>query len=268
MNKTSIFKWLENHNNQGIIHPPGCEDSIVAHPIKNECCNAGIVHEHRFAFYFWGLYHLENSLENSFSKTILISIDSHDDVGVPNEVVPEDLDNLNLKNNLELGLFSWLRLRKLNDGHILPALYLDFFSDAYILLNTQNTRKNFKQKDINDSLHSIKYFNNIEDLLSVIPLNCKVFIDIDLDYFARENHEAGLVLGSEYLIPDDEIRSFLAIDGQIFSTFLDRIAGITIALEPRYCGGFANSLHVFNILNEELFDGTLCTSNCKWKSKS
>ena len=41
---------------------------------------------------------------------------------------------------------------------------------------------------------------------------------------------------------------------------------LTIALEPKYCGGLLNSLHLLDILNREFFDGTLCTQSCNWKN--
>ena len=80
----------------------------------------------------------------------------------------------------------------------------------------------------------------------------------------RTATEAGAALGSEILMPDSEIRSFLSIDGPLLRSLFNRIVGLNIALEPRYCGGLVNSLHVLDILNHEFFDGTLCTNSCKW----
>ncbi|WP_083610921.1 hypothetical protein [Desulfatibacillum alkenivorans] len=99
-----------------------CRSTITA----LDSMTVGIVQEHRFAFYYWAKHSMEDA-----AQTILISLDSHDDSGVPNEVKPEDLDSLNLKNDVELGLFARLRLRSLNDGHILPALYLNFFFGCF-----------------------------------------------------------------------------------------------------------------------------------------
>jgi len=267
LNADLISKWIEDVN--GWIDPPGCESSFVSRPVHpGGCYTVGIVHEHRFAFYFWGLHAID---ENS-PHAVLISVDAHDDVGVPDEVIPDDLNNLNISNRTELGLFSWLRLRSLNDGHILPALYLDFFSDVYVLQNGRQDSPAFKtlraeqqQTDSSGRIHTVKFYQDTVKLLSNLPQDCPVYLDIDLDYFAIDNRNAGSVKGSEDLVPDKEIRSFLSISGPLLGPILNRIVGLTIALEPEYCGGLVNSLHVLNILNEELFEGTLCTDSCKWK---
>ncbi len=267
MNTNRIAKWLKDVNKW--LNPPGCESSFVSLPVHDSgCCTVGIVHEHRFAFYYWSLY----SIDNSSPHAVLISIDAHDDVGVPSEVIRDDLDNLNIRNRIELGLFAWLRLRSLNDGHILPALYLNFFSDVYILLNSREDSAAFKtshtaqqQKDRNGRIHTVRFYQNSKELLSDLPSDCPVFLDIDLDYFAVDNPNAGSVLGSEDLIPDADIRSTLSIDGHLLGPILSRIVGLTIALEPEYCSGLVNSLHVLDILNQELFEGTLCTNSCEWK---
>jgi len=116
MDTKRITEWLNSI--QGWLDPPGCEADYAPLPTDDKgCCPVGIVHEHRFAFFFWGLYvHDQNRRHPA-----LITIDSHNDVGVPGEVIPDDLDNLNISDRTELGLFAWTRLRSLNDGHILPA---------------------------------------------------------------------------------------------------------------------------------------------------
>ncbi len=270
MDDSRITNWLKDFN--GYLDPPGCESSLVSLPgCDRGSCRIGIVHEHRFAFYFWGLY----SIEKNSSNTVLISIDAHDDAGVPSEVIPDDLDNLDIHNRTELGLFAWLRLRNLNDGHILPSLYLNFFSDVYVLLNDyedsaafRTNRTELQQRDYSGRIHAVQFHKNPESLLKNLAKDCPIFLDIDLDYFTIENPETGAVLGSEKLMPDSEIRSFLSINGPLLRPLFKRIIGLTIALEPKYCGGLANSLHVLNILNQELFEGTLCTNSCKWKESS
>jgi hypothetical protein len=241
MKANRIAKWFNEGNRY--IDPPGCESTLVSLPTGDEgCCTIGIVHEHRFAFYFWGI----NSTNTESPHSILISIDAHDDTGVPNEVIPKDLDNLNVHSRKELGLFSWLRLRSLNDGHILPALYLAFFSDAYILLNDKSYSNDFetncsemKQKDCNDKIHTVKFYQDLENLLHDLPENCPVFLDIDLDYFAIENIEAGSVLGSEKLIYDSEIRSFLSIDSLLLGSIFNRIVGMNHSIRTKILRRFS-----------------------------
>ncbi len=122
-----------------------------------------------------------------------------------------------------------------------------------------------QQEDPAGRIHKVKFFQNPETLLQCLPQDAPVFLDIDLDYFAIESRPTGGVVGSENLLPDPEIKSFLSPNGTFFGQILHRIVGFTIALEPKYCGGLANSFHVLDILNRELFEGTLCTSSCKWK---
>jgi hypothetical protein len=269
MDSTRIAKWLNDI--QGGLAPPGCEAEYTSQPGgKQDCCTVGIVHEHRFAFYYWALYAHEKRKQGQ--RPVLITLDSHDDVGVPSEVNVDDLDNLHIGNRTELGLFAWTRLRRLNDGHILPALYLNFFSDVYVLMNNDEDSDEFKysheeqqQKDQDGDIHTIKYYQKLDQLLHDLPSDVPAFLDIDLDFFAIDNTENSSIVGSELLRPDDFISSFLSIDGPLLGPLLERIVGLTIALEPKYCGGLLNSLRVLDILNRELFDGTLCTHDCKWR---
>lgn len=271
MDTNRIVEWINSI--QGWLDPPGCETEFVSLPTaKQGCCTVGIVHEHRFAFIFWALY----SHDRGKTPPILITLDSHNDIGVPNEVIPDDLDNLNIGNRTELGLFAWLRLRSLNDGHILPALYLDFFSDVYVLLNKDQDSLEFQPsssvpeeyEDRMGKMHAVKFYRHADQLLRDLPVETPVYLDIDLDFFATDNPQAGSLLGSERPLPDNEISSILSLEEPFMSLLLNRIVGLTIALEPKYCGGLYNSLHVLDILNREFFDGTLCTHSCKWKKRA
>jgi hypothetical protein len=265
-----ISKWL--NSTQGWLKPPGCETVHTARPGDDEgCCTVGIVHEHRFAFFYWVLYSLDKGKHEP--QPVLITLDSHDDVGVPGEVDIEDLDNLSIGNRTELGLFVWTRLRRLNDGHILPALYLNCFSDVYVLMNNDEDIEDFKlsfeeqqQIDRHGNIHKVNYYQHLDQLLYDLPPDTPVFLDIDLDFFVNENPAEGSLLGSDLLRSVNFISSFLSINGPLLGSLLTRIVGLTIALEPKYCGGLLNSLHILDVLNCEFFAGTLCTHNCRWKT--
>jgi hypothetical protein len=43
-----------------------------------------------------------------------------------------------------------------------------------------------------------------------------------------------------------------------------RLAGFTIALEPKYCGGIGNCLHILDVVSRTLFDSTLMSSVMSW----
>ena len=234
MDVARISGWLNNPIGQGWIDPPGCETEYASLPTgDNGCCNIGIVYEHRFAFYYWGLH----SIEARSPRPILLSLDSHDDVGVPDEVVPDDLDNLRIKDRIELGLFCWLRLRSLNDGHIRPALYLNFFSDVYIFLNKDEKPSDEQQRDRTGLTHTIKYYNDMDRILKDLPPHSPIFLDIDLDFFAMENPTAGSRHGSELLKEDSEIKSILSLKGPFMMPLLHRIVGLFFytSFRVRHC---------------------------------
>jgi hypothetical protein len=48
------------------------------------------------------------------------------------------------------------------------------------------------------------------------------------------------------------------------SIIFPKLVGLTIALEPRHCCGYSNSMKIFDILNKELFSNTLLTENSRW----
>ena len=84
-----------------------------------------------------------------------------------------------------------------------------------------------------------------------------------LDFFVTSESLRG-DWGAEELKSDSEIRSLLSLDNLFMSSIFERIVGLTVALEPEYCGGLMNSLKILDILNQEFFDGTLLTDKCKW----
>lgn len=268
VNTDRIIEWINSHRK--CFRPPGCEHDYVPHQTRQDrACTVGIVNEHRFAFYYWAQYAVD---KRKPQHAVLVSLDYHKDVGVTSDVVPKDLDYLNLERDIELGLFTWLRLPSNNDGQIRPALYLDFFSDAYILISKDMDAKEFKrcyptvkQNGKNSNAHTIRYYQDVKCLLQDLSPKCPVFLDIDLDYFTFENPEPDSKRGSEMLRPDALIRSTLSINGNLMKSIIDRLVGMTIALEPGYCGGLVNSLHILDILNNEFFNGSLCTDSCQWK---
>jgi len=101
--------------------------------------------------------------------------------------------------------------------------------------------------------NATKFYNDRARLLRDLPPEALVLLDIDLDFFATDNPAAGSLHGSEQLKSDAEITSTLSLKGPFMKPLLDKIVGLTIALEPKYCGGLRNSLHVLEILNREFF---------------
>lgn len=267
LNEETLKQWLADV--RGLLYPPGTACDIVESPrFKNEMsCNIGLVHSHRFAFYFWSNFskqYSERKITSSRSKPLFVSIDYHNDVGFENELNKRETEEINESNNLWLSLYCWLMLPPLNDGHILPALYLNYFSDAYILLKSEfYNKKGDVVYDKNNKKHSIKYFEEPNELIGELEKfsDHQIYLDIDLDYFVTK--ESADYPGGK-LVPIDEIKSILSLKEPLMKILHPNLVGLTIALEPEYCGGMKNSLQVLSILNKEFFSGSLFTGKCKW----
>jgi len=159
MNIDLINIWLRKMN--PYLQPPGCRHFYVesiADPV-NSCIEIGIVDEHRFAFLYWSQYKLEYK-SKGLEQPIFLSLDYHDDVGVKADFSEEELYSLNISNRNEVSIFCWARLHPLNDGQILPALYLDFFKDAYIFSTIDYSIENSSFFDRHNNSHNIEYFSN------------------------------------------------------------------------------------------------------------
>lgn len=262
-----LNKWVLDV--RSLIDPPGCETIFAPSPSgMNRCCTVGVVQEHRFAFYYWAGFAQGNQ---NRPPPILLTLDSHNDVGAHADVTPSDLRRLDLRDKTRLGLFAWLRLPALNDGQILPALYLNFFSDVYVLLNRKAwcaailTERTTHQRDRFGDLHAVHYYTDEMELLEALPMDRDVFLDVDLDYFSDPNTANGRRRGTEIQWPKARIRRFLSKPKGLIQTVLPSVAGLTIALEPKCCGGLLNSHRALGIINTVLFDDTLCTPETKWR---
>ncbi len=81
-----------------------------------------------------------------------------------------------------------------------------------------------------------------------------IFLDIDLDYFI---HGKGNVFypGTFEPYSEAEIKAVIDPQSSVFDYLLPRLDGLTIAQEPSYCGGIANSCSILKVVNSQLFDG-------------
>lgn len=251
---------------------PNADNAIIQHPNGTDnAIEIGLVKDHRFVFYFWFKWWKKTTrqLDNPLLKAPdLISIDWHRDLCAPCEIEQHDLINLNLDSYKEVALFSWDKLNPLNDGHILSAAYLNLIGDIYVLC---------KQDDYDDETfidhwgneHKVLCFESKEDLFNEISnKNIKeVYFDIDLDYFTESNDSCG---GGEdlELVEDNNILSLIAIDSELMQWIFQRMEGMTIATEPEFCGGLRNSNHIYELIDNTLFDFQLFSENTKWKHLS
>jgi len=83
--------------------------------------------------------------------------------------------------------------------------------------------------------------------------DANIFFDIDLDYFI---HGKGNVFypGTFEAYTEDEIKAVIDNSSPTFKYLLPRIDGFTIAQEPSYCGGIANSCRIMKTITTQLFD--------------
>ena len=229
--------------------------------------------QHRFAFYYWLKWHTQ-ARRSGTSTPNLLTIDWHDDVGGDCDFIPEELKELDPRDENELSLFCWARLRSLNDGHVAPAQYLDAIGDVYVILKQhadeqvvcEEYRKR-TQVDMHGTPHQVHYYDTIEQFLAehgsdaVHPL----VLDIDLDYFTMPG--ASSEKGAEKLVSDRVIKKAVSPTGPLMQWAFPRLAGFTIALEPEYCGGIRNCMHILEVVSDALFDPPLLTSKMQWRHR-
>jgi hypothetical protein len=261
----------------GELDPPGSVVSIIGQPGGlREAIEVAAVIEHRMAFYFWLKWVAKRRRETQDqSAPDLLTIDWHDDVGCDDDYLPEQISQLNPDDPVELAVFAWAGLRAINDGHIAPALYLDAINDIHVVLkqhagdeSTTHEPRHCTMTDLHGRLHNIYSYRGKEIAEAVAAIDesqRRILLDIDLDYFTEYD-------GEDFLEPDEirpisnaRIRRFLR--GPLIRAALPHLAGMTIALEPSYCGGMISSLRLLKILNAALFDGELFgEGDIQWRS--
>lgn len=173
--------------------------------------------------------------------------------------------NLNLDSYKEVALFSWDKLNQLNDGHILAAAYLNLIGDIYVLCKQDGT----EDEDFIDhwgNKHKIICFDSKEHLFDELSENTinEIYFDIDLDFFIESED---ICEGGEDLTLMDEkdILSLLDINSRFMQWIFKRMEGMTIATEPKWCGGLINSNKIYKILDNTLFNNQLFSKKEKWK---
>src|SRR5690606_28906709 len=105
------------------VIPPGSIKQILSHPFYKyyETVELSMFNDHRFSFFFWNKW----SKEIKGNPPCLVTLDWHQDLIFTDDTEKEWLNKLDLKSNYEVALFSWIKLRSLNDSHILAAAYLN-----------------------------------------------------------------------------------------------------------------------------------------------
>jgi hypothetical protein len=121
------------------------------------------------------------------------------------------------------------------------------------------------QIDMNENAHQIHYYDTPKDFLKahgndpVRPLA----LDIDLDYFTTEANSGEH--GTQKRVSDAAIKKVVALDGPLMKWVIPRLSGITIALEPKYCGGVRNCAHILDVISSTWCRPPLLSAGRKWR---
>ncbi len=256
-----MYHWQPRFEFQ---HPPGSYEQTLAHPVENDKeVNIGISHEHRFAFYFWGRWIAAYDTVSAGNRPHLVSIDWHRDLALPTEQEQDDLESLDISNSNEMSLFCWGYLNPHNDDHVLAAAYKNMIGDVYVLCK----QKFANPSEIIDHLgnkHTVNVYREKEALLENLPDDKPVILDLDLDYFTETDSFMGMDADVE-LSSDQQIYSLLDPDSDFLGKIYQNLFGFTIALEPKFCGGYQNSCSLFKKVDQQLFNPPLLHPAGDWK---
>jgi hypothetical protein len=242
------------------LEPPGTYSSTVSHSSSRGYCEIALVHEHRFAFYFWNKWARERGRG---VRPALVTVDWHTDLCGPGSEEESSLAELDQADDSEVALFAWSQLNPLNDGHVLAAAYLGLIGDIYVLCK-QDKPEEFSFEG-RAGLSNVKVYHDPSELMNAVRELPAVILDVDLDYFTRSSDPCG---GGERvsLVGSDKIAGLLDPHQGLIAPVLPHLVGMTIALEPEFCGGLSNAHRLLRKLNQVMFDGTLLSEDARWRS--
>jgi hypothetical protein len=246
------------------IRPPGTYYDIIAHPTDAEqAIEVAIIQDHRFAFFYWLKWGRQQ--DGLLTPPALISLDWHQDLAAPDELECKWLKELDTNDYKAVSLFCWDKLHCLNDGHILAAAYLNIIGDIHVVQKQRDEcPENFE--DIEGRIHAVRCYESTKALLQAVSSQeyPSVFFDIDLDYFTESPDSCGG--GKDLkLVESEDIKRCLRPDGELMSWIFPRMAGMTIATEPEFCGGLINSNLLFGVVNDTLFNPPLLSHRAGWR---
>lgn len=248
---------MYDNKEPGKCDPPGTFRELISHPGGGDrTIEKAIIMEHRFAFFFWMKWRnllLDKNLLGQSSPT-LITIDWHRDLAPPSNEMKKQLLELDQSNLSDISNFVWAKFDQTNDGHIHCATWLNLIGDVILYKNTGQ----YQEETVTDhrgDKHSVYEFHEFDRFQDFVlgRSDKNIFFDIDLDYFI---HGKGNRFYSDDFrrYTDDEIKKLINPREQVFRHILPNIDGLTIALEPGYCGGISNACKIMDVVNSQFFD--------------
>ena len=263
------------------VNPPGCYSDYLETPYpvyrdgRKGAIEVGMFYEHRFAFYYWMKWRRKKCLQykeelHSFEAPHLVTMDYHNDFGGSCDFVEKHLIELNKAKNLgEVALFTWAGLRSLNDGHIMPAVWLNAIGDVYLITKQEGQREEIRcVKDCFGNFHNIHYIKSLGEFSkrwdrSDYDSRARyIYWDIDLDYFTKGDDRRGPIMSEK------EICKVFETGKEGVNIILNAIAGITFALEPEYSRGLFNALRFYSIWEKIFLKRNLAPfRDSGWRSK-
>lgn len=255
------------------LRPSGCLDCHINKPFnKEESIEIAAFHEHRFAFYYWLKW--TNNLNGKIPS--LVTFDWHQDLCPPYKDKVEELKSLETTKMSKVAFYTWARLEHTNDVQIQSAILLNKIQNVYVICRQKSRRDNpMIIEDYHGNTHKIYLFDNINEFEKTIPSleEEHVFWDIDLDYFTLCNPPSmgGTTSGKKYTyLTKAAIEEQFSSQSPVIRWILERIEGMTIAMEPDFCGGLKHSNRLYSIVERALFTEPLFNRNMhkkypKWK---
>jgi len=126
--------------------------------------------------------------------------------------------------------------------------------------------------DLYGNSHKIKIFKEDEALKDYLIARKydNVFFDIDLDFFVEENPYSPGGGNVFTYMTDRKIEEILSIKNPLINWIFEKLAGFTIATEPKHCGGLLKSNELLDKVNNIYFEPSLFTPmiGSDWKHKN
>jgi len=251
---------LKTNNILPFLDPPGCRTEGFNHPSRNGATiTLALFQEHRFAFYYW----LKWTQKLNGVIPSLVTFDWHQDLCPPYKDQVPELKRLKIDDPVKVALYTWGKLSHNNDVQVHAAMKHNMLKDIYVICRQNVERKEVDiLKDFKGREHRVYIFKSLEAFQKHLPniKDEKVYLDIDLDYFTLSNP---LSMKNPYpqkkftYMKKREIVDMLSVDNPMIQWIFERLAGITIATEPEFCGGLKKSNYFLDIIDTLYFTPSL-----------